>query len=347
MVHISKVEIYGFKSFGFKNTVIDFEPGLISISGPNGSGKSNILDAIIFALGENRPKVMRADKLRSLIHDIEGSARRGAKMTRSSVHFDNSDRKIPVDSDSVEITREMDDKGENIYYLNKKKTNRSHILDLLDMANAGLHQLNVVQQGTITRISEFSPEEKRQTIEDLIGLSYFDEKKAESEKQLHAADQRLEIAMAKMGEVKKQIDNLEEERNLKLRHDFIDREILRLNAIEAAIKMKTIQADKLSKERTLNAHNSEAKKYGEELAVVKKEMRAVESEKSNFMKKLDTFNQAKASIESEISNAMKSYDEANGGIATGKKRLQQIEVRLPEIQETLEKIQHERGPLES
>ena len=69
MVHIKKVEIFGFKSFGFKNTVIDFEPGLISISGPNGSGKSNILDAIIFALGENRPKVMRADKLKSLIHD--------------------------------------------------------------------------------------------------------------------------------------------------------------------------------------------------------------------------------------------------------------------------------------
>jgi len=33
-------------------------------------------------------------------------------MTRVSVHFDNSDRKIPVDSDSITITREMDDKGE-------------------------------------------------------------------------------------------------------------------------------------------------------------------------------------------------------------------------------------------
>jgi chromosome segregation protein len=48
--------MFGFKSFGFKNTTVDFQPGLVSISGPNGSGKSNILDAIIFALGENRPK---------------------------------------------------------------------------------------------------------------------------------------------------------------------------------------------------------------------------------------------------------------------------------------------------
>ena len=73
MVHIKKVEIFGFKSFGFRNTTVQFEPGLVSISGPNGSGKSNILDAIIFAMGENKPRIMRVDRLRSLIHDIDGN----------------------------------------------------------------------------------------------------------------------------------------------------------------------------------------------------------------------------------------------------------------------------------
>ena len=172
MVHIKKVEIFGFKSFGFKNTIVDFEPGLVSISGPNGSGKSNILDAIIFALGENRPKVMRAPNLRALIHDIEGSTRRGPKMARSSVQFDNSDRKIPVDSDLVTITREMNDKGDNIYFLDKTKVQRQKILELMELANAGLNQMNAVQQGTVTRISEFTSEEKRETIEDLIAVSY-------------------------------------------------------------------------------------------------------------------------------------------------------------------------------
>ncbi len=259
MVHIRKVEIFGFKSFGFKNTIVDFQPGLISISGPNGSGKSNILDAIIFALGENRPKVMRADKLRSLIHDIEGSGRRGPKMSRVTVHFDNSDRKIPVDSDNVSITREMDDKGENLYYLNQKKNQRAHILDLLEVANAGLNQLNVVQQGTVTRISEFSPEEKRISIEDLIGLSFFDEKKEESEKHLDEADRKLEIALAKMDEIKKRIDELELERNRKLRYDLLIREINRLDAVSAAKEMKTIKATKTSQERNLNAITSEIK----------------------------------------------------------------------------------------
>ena len=289
LVHVKKVEIFGFKSFGFKNTTVQFEPGLVSISGPNGSGKSNILDAIIFAMGENKPKVMRVDKLRSLIHDIEG-ARHGPKMARSSVHFDNSDRKIPVDSDVVEITRELDEHGENTYYLNKKKTQRSHILDLLDMANAGLGQLNAVQQGTVTRISEFTSEEKRKTIEDIIGLSYFDEKKFESIKQLNEADRRLEIALAKMGEIKKRIDELEEERNQKLRHDILERELNQYKAIAAANKMKIISGKKSDKESILNGLTQEITSLDGKRIILKGEIGVLESEKSKLDRKSTRLN---------------------------------------------------------
>jgi len=338
--------MFGFKSFGFKNTTIDFQPGLISISGPNGSGKSNILDAIIFALGENRPKIMRVDKLRSLIHDITGE-RHGPKMTRVSVQFDNSDRKIPVDSDSITITREMDDKGENIYYIDKKKTQRAHILDLLNIANAGLNQLNNIQQGTVTRISEFSPEEKRQSIEDLIGLSYFDEKKSESIKQLEESDRRLQIALAKMGEIKKRIDELEEERNQQLRNDFLTKEVNRFHAIESAKKLKNLKVAKLSKERNLHALTSEIKKFEEERDVIRKANHELESQKKKFMAEVDAYNQAKATIDSELSESFQKSESEKSEIKTSKKRLEQIESRLPEIKLNLEKFQDERDSLES
>ena len=346
MVHIKKVEIFGFKSFGFKNTTVQFEPGLISISGPNGSGKSNILDAIIFAMGENKPKIMRVDKLRSLIHDIEGN-RRGPKMARSSVHFDNSDRKIPVDSDTVEITREMDDKGENNYFLNKKKTNRSHILDLLDVANAGLGQLNTVQQGTVTRISEFSPEEKRKTIEDLVGLSYFDEKKSESIKQLDDADRRLEIALAKMGEIKKRIDELEEERNQKLRSDILQRELNRYNAISAANKMKVVLSEKTSKDLSLREISSKIKVFEDERAEIRKEIDDLDGQKSSLMQEADVYNQAKATIDSDLSQAMQQFEVYNSGIVASTKRLEQIDSRIPEIKNELDIISNSRGDIES
>ncbi len=322
-----------------------FEPGLVSISGPNGSGKSNILDAIIFALGENKPKMMRVDKLRSLIHDIEGN-RHGPKMARSSVHFDNSDRKIPIDSDVVEITREMDDKGENNYYLNKKPTNRSQILDLLDVANAGLSQLNAVQQGTVTRISEFTSEEKRNTIEDLIGLSYFDEKKTEAIKQLDDADRRLEIALAKMGEIKKRIDELEEERNQKLRHDILERELNRYKAIATSNKLRAITSQKTSKEDTFNKITLEITKFDDERTLIRTDIEGLESEKSKLMTAAHDYNQAKATIDYELSSAIEQYEIDNSTIVASTKRLQQIDFRIPEIKTEIEAIEIPRREIE-
>jgi len=346
LVHVKKVEIFGFKSFGFKNTTVQFEPGLVSISGPNGSGKSNILDAILFAMGENKPKVLRVDKLRSLIHDVEG-ARHGAKMARSSVHFDNSDRKIPVDSDAVEITREMDANGENTYYLNKKKTTRSQVLDLLDMANAGLGQLNAVQQGTVTRISEFTSEEKRKTIEDLIGLSYFDDKKVESVKQLDEADRRLEIALAKMGEIKKRIDELEEERNQKLRHDILERELNRYKAIDAANRMKVISSQKVSKETTLHTLTAEVTKFDEERAILRTEIESLETEKSKLMGEANSYNQTKSALDTEIAAAMEQYEIHNSAISASQKRIERITTRIPELKMELESINDARNNIDT
>ena len=333
MVHVKKVEIFGFKSFGFKNTIVSFEPGLVSICGPNGSGKSNILDAIIFALGENKPKTMRADRLHSLLHST-GAQHRGPKFARVKVTFDNSDRKIPIDSDSVDITRELNTKGDNTYYLNKKQTKRSQILDLLEIANAGLHQLNVVQQGTVTRISGFTSEEKRETIEDLIGLSYFDQKKTEALKTLDQADQRLEVAMAKMGEMKQRIDELEEERNQMLRHGILGREIRRLEGIMAAAKLDEIRRRCASKETELEDLTASGTGLEQEHRTIRAQIAKLDAEKAEFLDKEDRYKKAKASIESELSDAIRQYDEAGSKITASKNRLSQIGAKIPALEES-------------
>ncbi|HXU95746.1 MAG TPA: chromosome segregation SMC family protein [Candidatus Nitrosotalea sp.] len=346
MVYIRKLEIFGFKSFGYKNTIVNFEQGLVAISGANGSGKSNILDAISFSLGENSPKVMRVDKLRSLLHDVD-NAKHGAKIARVSCHFDNSDRKIPVDSNTVTITREMDENGENIYYLNQKKVQRSHILDILEVANCGIHKLNIVQQGTITRISEFNAEERRKIIEDIIGLAYFDEKKTESLKQLDEADRRLEIALARMDEIKKRIDELEEERNNQLRYDILDKELKRLYAIQSSNKLRDIESTKISKERNLNAIQSESKKLDEQRGQLRDEIKKLEEEKQKFMDEVNVYNQAKAAIDSELAGAMHQFESANSKIVTNARRLSQMDSRLPEIQSELVTLNEQRATLEN
>ena len=213
------------------------------------------------------------------------------------------------------------------------------------MANAGLGQLNAVQQGTVTRISEFTSEEKRKTIEDLIGLSYFDDKKEESIKQLDEADRRLEIALAKMGEIKKRIDELEEERNQKLRHDLLERELNRYKAISAANKMKAISGKKITKESSLGAITTEMTIFGDERGILRTEIVSLEAEKSQLMAKANDYSQAKASLDMEISSAMEKYEIDNSAISASKKRLEQINSRIPEIKTEISDVGQARDNL--
>ena len=93
-----------FKSFGRKLTV-PFFPGFTAITGPNGSGKSNIADAILFVLGPKSSKVMRAGRLTDLIFNGGKKHKNPAKYCKVSLMFDNSKRRMPVDSDEVVLTR--------------------------------------------------------------------------------------------------------------------------------------------------------------------------------------------------------------------------------------------------
>ncbi len=91
MVHIKRVELSHFKSFG-GTTKVPILPGFTVISGPNGSGKSNILDALLFCLGLASSKGMRADRLPDLINHKYSSSNNGkAAETVVSVTFDLSD----------------------------------------------------------------------------------------------------------------------------------------------------------------------------------------------------------------------------------------------------------------
>ena len=157
MGYIRRLEVKGFKSFGPRALTITFEQGLNVVTGPNGSGKSNIADAILFALGENSPRVLRAaqGRLTGLIYDPKREAAEAQRGTdgdgpaerpsrefteerppscRVSLQIDNTDRKIPVDTDLVTLTRELTKNGENSYFLNGKKSTKSMIADFLEVS---------------------------------------------------------------------------------------------------------------------------------------------------------------------------------------------------------------------
>ena len=329
MVHIKKLEIYGFKSFGFKNTVINLEKGLVAVTGPNGSGKSNVLDAIMFAIGENSPKALRVDKFQSLFHDNQNSSYR---LIRVSLTFDNTDRGIPVDSDFVVLTREMEGyAGDSQYHLNGKRVSKTTIIELLEIVVAAPNKLNIVQQGMITRISELNSEERRKIIEDIVGLSYFDDKKVEALKQLEESDRRLEVALARMGEIRKRIDELEAERNDQVRYEQLEYEMKRFKAVSLSNSIRTIKNRLELQNKFLDSKVLRSSELSNQLEEVHSQIEKLEREKSTFIQKVDAENKNKAQIGSKITSIVYESERIKAMLKESEHRFLQIEKQIPSI----------------
>jgi len=242
MPYIKKIELKGFKSFGPQNVKVALDRGFTAITGPNGSGKTNILDAFLFALGELSTRRLRAETAAKLIfHGSEKAGLERAKMAKVVIQFDNTDGRMPVDTTTVTISREVYRNGQSVYRLNGRRTSRTYLLETLSMAGISSTSQNIILQGTITRLTDISSLERRKIIEDLVGISQYDAEKAEAEEKLRAADISIRTAMGRIDEVQKRLDDLERERNDLLRANFIQDETRKFETIKISHDMAQIQ----------------------------------------------------------------------------------------------------------
>jgi chromosome segregation protein len=233
MPYIKKIELKGFKSFGPKTSTVMLDKGFTAITGPNGSGKTNIADAVLFGLGELSARRMRAANLSKLVyHGYPELQVKKAKTAKVVLQFDNSDNRLPVETSTVTVSREINRSGQSIYRLNGRRISRAHILNILSMAGISPTGHNVVLQGAITRLAEVSSQERRKMISDLVGIAQYDAEKAEAEDKLRTAEISIRTAMGRIDEVQKRVDDLERERNELLRYTFLKKEINRFEAIK-------------------------------------------------------------------------------------------------------------------
>ena len=247
MVYVKRIDLRGFKTFG-KKVTIHLDRGLTIITGPNGSGKSNILDSVKFALGELSPKELRGETIGDLIHKSAQSV--SPRSAWVAVQFDNHDRRIPIDAEAVTISREFRRGGEGIYRLNGKRISRKQLTDIFSSADIQVSSYNIVPQHAITRLAEVTSEERRRIIEDMIGIAVYDVKKASAQAELQQADVNLQVASAKIEEVRLRVESLEKERNDYLKYVQIRKEINQLEAKALSHKIKEArrQSDQLEEQ---------------------------------------------------------------------------------------------------
>jgi len=259
MPYIKRIELKGFKSFGPQGVKIALDKGFTVITGPNGSGKTNILDAFLFSLGELSTRRLRAETAAKLIfHGSEKADPERAKMAKVVIQFDNSDGRMPVDTATVTISREVYRNGQSVYRLNGRRISRAHNIEILSMAGISSTSQNIILQGALTRLTDISPMERRKIIEDLVGIGQYDSEKAQAEEKLRAADISIRTAMGRIDEVQRRLDDLERERNELLKANFIHGEIRKFETVKISCEMAQTQ-------KKVEKTSSEAQKIGSKL----------------------------------------------------------------------------------
>ncbi len=219
-MQLKSLEINGFKSFA-KKGVLQFNSSITAIVGPNGSGKSNAAESFRFVLGEQSIKSMRGKKGEDLIFnggkDIGRSNRASVKVV-----FDNVNRMFDLDFDEVSLERVVHRDGVNEYFINGTQVRLKDVAELLAYANIGSSGHHIISQGEADRLLSAQPLERREMIEDALGLKVYQYKKEESEKKLEKTAEHMKEVESLRREIaphikflRKQVEKIEKAQTLK------------------------------------------------------------------------------------------------------------------------------------
>ncbi len=294
-MRLKNLEINGFKSFP-KKTNLDFKSPVVCIVGPNGSGKSNVVEAIRFALGEQSIKSMRSKAGADLIFKGSKYLPKGSRAS-VAIYFDNADKifklqnengeNINLDYDVVSVAREVYADGLNKYILNGTEVRLKDINALLASVNIGSSGHHIISQGEADRILNALPKDRREMVEDALGLKIYQYKIKETERKLERTTNNMkEVSLLRrenaphLNFLKKQVEKFEKAKEMKVELLELYREYLKKESIY------------LEKEKT--SLSTDKKKVIAELEIVKEKISTnpddnlvIENEKTNNLRALE------------------------------------------------------------
>ena len=322
MVHVKRLELSRFKSFG-QTTQIPLLPGFTVVSGPNGSGKSNILDALLFALGLASSRGMRADRLPDLVNHNQNNGK-GRAETTVKVTFELDDETEWSVARRLRVTKEGS--YASTFYINDETCTQSQLHEQLRELRIYPEGYNVVLQGDVTRIISMNGRERREIIDELAGVAEFDRKIAKAKETLETVKEKEERCRILQQELIKTRDRAASERNKAEKYRQLKAEIQEKQQWETVLEWKALQQqiDSLQGEITGNE---------ETLAQLNQTIKTTETQIQEATQKLDELNaQVKALGEDE-------QLEATSKLATQKAQQEQLQQRETELDQTLQETQ--------
>ena len=295
-MYLKELTIEGFKSFG-KEVTLSFPSRITGVVGPNGSGKSNVTEAFRFVLGEQSMKSMRGKRGEDLIFN-GGSGGTRAQRARVGITFDNSDRRLHDAFDQVTVSRTVYRDGLNEYRINDTQVRHRDVVALLAQIGIGATGHHIISQGESDRILHCSPEERKEMLEDGLGLKVLQYQRIESEKKLAKsqkniaeADLLLREITPHMRHLKRQVDRYEKAQVVRqeLEHlytDYLVREERYLTVEQHSLKKKhaVLEEKLVSLEKDVAREQEHtagfaADEFGVRMRGVQKEIQDIRTEK--------------------------------------------------------------------
>lgn len=335
-MYLKTLELSGFKSFA-KKTTMDFSAPISGIVGPNGSGKSNIAEAFRFVLGEQSIKSLRGKRAEDLIfngsRDIARSNRASAKVV-----FDNTRRGMNIDFDEVSIERVVHRDSSSEYFINGSQVRLKDIIELLASARIGSSGHHIISQGEADKILNANIKDRREMVEDALGLKIYQYKKQESQRKLEKTEENIESVKSLRREIaphlkflKKQVEKLEQanemrERLKEMYRNYFRREELYLKTERRRLeeekktpdKKRRELEDELAKAKQILASSSAKDVKSEELINIEGRLKGARFQKDGLMRDIGR-------IEGEINSLEKIIKRQNEALRQEQDR--KIELR--------------------
>lgn len=281
-MYLKSLEMSGFKSFA--EAKIEFPEGVTAIVGPNGSGKSNVVDAILWVLGEQSTKTLRSEKMEDVIFNGT-ELRKPLGMAEVSLVIGGLDH-IKVDPLSgitsqlaeyqdLMITRRLYRNGDSEYLINKTACRLKDIRSVLLDTRAGTKGHTVIAQGQIDQILNASPQDRRELIEETAGIVRYKKQKAEALRKLEATQQNLLRVRDIIGEVKKQLNSLERQARQARSYQVLQQEARSLEIALLTNEYRALRAAIADIEKELDLLTGRESEQASEQAKLSVEMEGV------------------------------------------------------------------------
>lgn len=233
-MYLSNLEIIGFKSFA-QRVNLKYDAGVTAIVGPNGCGKTNIVDAIRWALGEQRYSTLRSDTMEDVIFNGTKS-RKPLGLAEVSLTIQNTKGILPTEYSEVTITRRVFRSGESEYLLNKVPCRLKDILDLFMDTGMGADAYSVIELKMVETILSDKTDERRRLFEEAAGVTKYKFRRKAAIRKLESVQQDLVRVNDIVKEVQKTVNSLE--RQAKKAEQYND----------VSQRLKTLQVDLLERE---------------------------------------------------------------------------------------------------